>query len=270
MTVNRNDVATTGTRLGKISKVMIRQLRSPTIRAESMKSRLRMESVCARSCRAPNAQPVTLMMTPITMSFGLAPLPRNPKMTMSSGSAGSTRKMLASMESRSSAHPPKYPAVTPNSTASTVAAAPATSETMIVLRPPASSWERTSCCTCVVPSQCAAEGGIGVPLVVETLVFGLYGATSGPMMARITNAPDRQIPVTIFGDRSNRDISGLLAGARVEERVDEIGGQVRQQDRERDDQEDPLQQRVVVAADGGEQQVTDPWVGEDDLGEQRS
>ncbi len=86
---------------------MIRQLFSPTIRAESMKSRLRMDSVWARSCRAPNAQPVMLMMTPIMMSFGLAPRPRNPKITMSSGSAGSTRKMLASMDSRSSAPPPK-------------------------------------------------------------------------------------------------------------------------------------------------------------------
>ena len=107
MTVNRNEVATTGIRLGRISNAMIRQLFSPMIRAESTKSRLRMDRVWARSCRAPNAQPVTAMMTPITMSFGFAPLPRNPKITMSSGSAGSTRKMLASMDSRSSAQPPK-------------------------------------------------------------------------------------------------------------------------------------------------------------------
>ena len=107
MTVNRNEVATTGIRFGRISNVMIRQLFSPMIRAESTKSRVRMDSVWARSSRAPNAQPVTAMMTPITTSFGFAPLPRKPKITISSGSAGSTRKMLASMDSRSSAEPPK-------------------------------------------------------------------------------------------------------------------------------------------------------------------
>ena len=102
------------------------------------------------------------------------------------------------------------------------------SETRIVLRPPTSSWDSTSCCTWVVPSQCAAEGGIGVPLVVERLVFGLYGAISGPMMASIRNATDRHSPVTIFGERSNFAISGLLPGPRVEEHVDEVGGQVGQ------------------------------------------
>src|SRR3984893_11097612 len=240
MTVNRNEVATTGIRLGKISNPMIRQLFSPMIRAEPTKSGLRMDRVWAGSCRAPNAQPVTLMMTPITRSFGLAPLPRNPKMTISSGSAGSTRKMLASRE------------------------------TGIGDRPPASSWDSTSCWTWVVPSQCAADGGSGVLTVVEELAFGLYGATSGPMMATIPNATDRHRPIRIFGDRSNRVMSGLLPGPRVEERVDEVGGQIGQQHRQRDDQEDPLQQRVVVAADRGEQQVPHARVGEDDLGQQRA
>ncbi len=80
----------------------------------------------------------------------------------------------------------------------------------MVLRPPASSWDSTSCCTWVVPSQCAADGGIGVPLVVDTLVFGLYGATSGPMMARSPNRPDRQSPMMIFGDRGIRILRALL------------------------------------------------------------
>ena len=38
-----------------------------------------------------------------------------------------------------------------------------------------------------MPSQCAADGGSGVLIVVEELAFGLYGATSGPMMATIPN-----------------------------------------------------------------------------------
>ena len=98
-----------------------------------------------------------------------------------------------------------------------MATTPATSETRIVLRPPTSSWDSTSCCTWVVPSQCAAEGGIGVPLVVETLVFGLYGAISGPMMARIPNTPDRHSPATTFGDRSkvaHRQASCRVRGSR--------------------------------------------------------
>ena len=58
MTVNRNEDAMIGSRFGRISKPMIRQLRSPVTRADSTKSRLRSDSVWARSTRAPEAQPV--------------------------------------------------------------------------------------------------------------------------------------------------------------------------------------------------------------------
>src|SRR4029077_3540774 len=133
-----------------------------------------------------------------------------------------------------------------------------------------SSWDSTSCWTWVVPSQCAADGGSGELTVVEGLAFGLSGAPSGPMMATIPNTTDRPSPIKTFGDRSNRVMSGLLPGPRVEERVDEVGGQIGQQHRQRNNKEDPLQRRVVVAADRGEQQVPHPRIGEDDLGEQRA
>ncbi len=57
-------------------------------------------------------------------------------------------------------------------TDSTVATSPATNATRTVLRPPASSWENTSCCCWVVPSQCAADGGSGKLAVVEKVREG--------------------------------------------------------------------------------------------------
>ena len=58
--------------------------------------------------------------------------------------------------------------MTPTTTAMTVATTPARNATTIVLRPPTSSWDRTSCWTWVVPSQCAADGGCGVPLAARS------------------------------------------------------------------------------------------------------
>ena len=122
-----------------ISKLMIRQPRSPTMRAESTKSRFLSDSVWTRSTRAPHAQPVTLMISPISRSLGSASLGRNPVITMSRGRAGSTSPMLISMENRSSMRPPTYPEVTPMITDSAVATRPARKATSIVLRPPTRS-----------------------------------------------------------------------------------------------------------------------------------
>ena len=88
----------------------------------------------------------------------------------------------------------------------TVATAPAMKATSTVLRPPASSWENTSCCSCVVPSRCAALGGCGVPLTVDRLAVGLYGVIIGPMTARIRNAASSDIPTMILGDRGIRNL----------------------------------------------------------------
>ncbi len=141
---------------------------------------------------------------------------RKPKITISSGSAGITRKKLASMDSKSSAHRPcRYPALTPITTDRMVAAIPARNATRIVLRPPASSCENTSCCVWVVPSQCAADGGWGTPLVVDELADGLYGATMGPMMATIRNTASMASPAMILGERGSwirRPRIGALTG----------------------------------------------------------
>src|SRR5438270_643790 len=69
------------------------------------------------------------------------------------------------------------------------------------VRPPASNWENTSCCTCVVPSQCSDEGGCGTPLVVVTLADGSYGAIHGPMTAKTMKTASMPSPAMIFGDR---------------------------------------------------------------------
>jgi len=63
--VNSSDEARIGKRLGAISLNMIRIRFSPMIRADSTKSRLRSDMVCARSTRAPHAHPVKEMMSPM-------------------------------------------------------------------------------------------------------------------------------------------------------------------------------------------------------------
>ena len=141
------------------------------------------------------------MIRPISTSLLAPEGDRKPKITMSSGSAGMTRKKLASMDRKSSVSRPRmYPAQTPITTDRMVAAIPARSATRIVLRPPASSWENTSCWTWVVPSQCAEDGGCGTPLVVDRLADGLYGATRGPMIATIRNTASMASPTMILGE----------------------------------------------------------------------
>ncbi len=59
VTVPRKDAAITASWLGRMSRRMIFDVRSPVARAASTKSRLRKDNVCARSTRAPQAQPVS-------------------------------------------------------------------------------------------------------------------------------------------------------------------------------------------------------------------
>src|SRR5258708_14333228 len=83
------------------------------------------------------------------------------------------------------------------------------SATRIVLRPPTSNWDSTSCCTWVVPSQCADDGGCGKPDIVDRLLLGFSGAIQGPMMARIVKSSDSPRPILIFGDRGSCSIRFL-------------------------------------------------------------
>ena len=57
------------TRFGSTSENMIRIRLSPMIRAASTKSRRLTDRVWARSTRAPQAQPVMAMITPISSVF---------------------------------------------------------------------------------------------------------------------------------------------------------------------------------------------------------
>ena len=83
---------------------MIRDVFSPVARAASTKSRLRSDSVWARSTRAPQAQPVTEMtrMIPIEPLWG-----RYAARMIVSGRLGRTRNTFASRESTSSLIPPR-------------------------------------------------------------------------------------------------------------------------------------------------------------------
>src|SRR5262245_54938483 len=62
--------------------------------------------------------------------------------------------------------------------------------------------------------------------------------------------------------------SGLLSSAGVDQDVDPVRDEVREQHHQGDDHEDALDQRVVVAEHGLEQEVADARVAEDDLHQQ--
>src|SRR5262245_9969253 len=292
-TVNRNDAARMATRFGTISDMMMRQVRSPLIRAASTKSRLRSDSDCARSTRAPHAQPVNAITPPTRRSFAESPFGRKLPTTISSGRAGSTRNTFAIMDSTSSTQPPTYPAVMPMTIDRIVAMAPARNDTTIVGRAPTSSCDQMSWPSCVWPSQWCALGSC---VVDTTILPGSYGASHGPMIARITKRPSRTRPTIIFGERGShatrrlRVTSGaspstgalarsttvvtigscLLAGARVEEHVDDVGQQIRGEHDERDDEEDALDQRVVLTEYGLVEHIADARIREHDLGQQRT
>ena len=67
--MNSSDEARIGSRFGAISVNMMRHRLSPMIRDASTKSRLRSDMVWARSTRAPHAQPVSEITSPITKAF---------------------------------------------------------------------------------------------------------------------------------------------------------------------------------------------------------
>ena len=96
--------------------------RSPRTRADSRKSRLRSDSVCARSWLAPYDQPVT---TSTTRTTGSVPFPAYVARMMISGNVGMTRNTLVTIDSTSSGIPPRYAAETPAITDSMVAKNPA-------------------------------------------------------------------------------------------------------------------------------------------------
>ena len=156
ITVPMNPEAITAVRFGMISKKMMRHIGSPLARAASTKSRLRSESVCARSTRAPQAQPVRAITSAIVSPPAEG---SSPAMMMISGSAGITRNTLEMSERTSSPRPPRKPEVTPTITEMIVARMPATRPTTITPCVPTMSWERMSWPVLVVPSQCAGEGG---------------------------------------------------------------------------------------------------------------
>src|SRR6266852_6434438 len=60
-------------------------------------------------------------------------------------------------------------------------------------------------------------------------------------------------------------ISSHLPRARIDQHVDDVRQQVGRQYDERDDDEDPLHQRVVELAQRVEKVKADPWIVEDDL-----
>src|SRR6476659_6467958 len=78
---------------------------------------------------------------------------------MMSGNVGMTRKTLVIIDSTSSGRPPRYAAVTPTSTDSTVANRPATNAITSDWRVPYTNWAQMSWPSVVVPNRCSPDGG---------------------------------------------------------------------------------------------------------------
>src|SRR5262249_18668331 len=95
--------ATSESWLGRISAKMMRLAPSPLARAAVTNSRLRIESVCARSTRAPQGQLVSATTSAMVSVVRL----KSSTASSASGKPGITRKTLVSSESASSAKPPK-------------------------------------------------------------------------------------------------------------------------------------------------------------------
>ena len=93
-----------GTRLGRISTKMMRQLGSPTMRAATMNSRLRSASVCARVMRAPHGHEVSAM---IVMMASGPTVPAKEASRINSGMLGMTSTALVRRSSVPSMRPPK-------------------------------------------------------------------------------------------------------------------------------------------------------------------
>jgi hypothetical protein len=111
---------------------------------------------------------------------------------MISGRPGITRNTLVRAESASLFHPDRYPAMTPTVIAMSVAMIAARNPTTITPRVPWMTWLSTSSPMCVVPSQCAADGGCR-RAVLSTLV-GEYGASTSAKIATSTKKPRMMSP----------------------------------------------------------------------------
>ena len=127
-------------------------------------------------------------------------------MTTSSGSAGSTRKTLATSDRPSSATPPRNPAEVPTRTESSVAMTPVSSPSTTVERVPTSSWERTSWPVAVVPSRWLEVGpsGSAWPVVVAD---GSNGATQGPTIATRMKRPRITAPILALSGRLRQHVA---------------------------------------------------------------
>src|SRR5262245_31639955 len=138
-----------------------------------------------------------------------------------------------------------------------VATNPAMNPMIMTGRVPTTSCEKTSCPRWVVPNQCSHEGGWRI---ASLRGLGSYGAIHGPTIATTTKNARMTMPAMAFLLRRKRNrrfpvegavtssgtswisetmaastvMSALLPGAGVEEPVDEIGRDVREEHGDRD------------------------------------
>src|SRR3989475_620017 len=131
-------------------------------------------------------------------------------------------------------------------------------------------------------TRCAADGGWRRSLTWSAI--GSAGAMSGANAAMRSSAPNRTSPTTSGGERRTRRRSGVtrrrgaaaaraalaIADPRVEPGVKDVDHEVRQQVRDRDEEDCPLHQREVAVEDRLDREAPHAGPAEDGLDDERA
>src|SRR3990170_4947325 len=251
--------------LGRMCRRRRRAGELPTARADSTNSLVLTESTCARITRAYPTHPRIERAKRTFPNEG----PRTAAMPMASRIPGNASRTSQAPVKIRSAAPPRKPASDPT-------ASPMRSETPTVPNPTASerrapwiSRERTSRPNLSCPSRWEAEGPDSPSS--SFCASGSPGEITGAKAAARRNRESRTIPAAAPRCRAVRRISAgspdfsLIPDPRIETGAQEVRRKVHRHGGQGDDEDAPLDQRVVPRVDRLDQQAADPGPGEDRL-----
>src|SRR5439155_15638349 len=278
---------------GTSSPKTIRHVDSPATLAASTKSRFRSDNACPRRMRASNAQSVR----PSTRIIPTMPrYCRYEEMTTSSGMVGMTRNTFARKLMPSSTQPPAYAARMPSTVASDIASAAAAAPSMSDVRVPRTTWEKMSLPWSVVPNGWCHDGACFASNRENAL--GSCVAISGAKSAtRIMNVKTTSPPRDFGFESSRRSQPGTgtrprragSAGAkvaaggssrtwicdmvlcrpdpRVEDEVEDVHHEVRDDHAQREHEQQRLRQGIVRAERRLLERQAGAGIAEDELDE---
>src|SRR5690349_21083100 len=156
----------------------------------------------------------------------------------------------------SSTGPPKYPASDPNNIPSVDETETTEMPTSSEIRAPCRSRARMSRPSSSSPSGCARLGASS--LRASSWAVGSYGQSDGPARAAAIARIMMNVPTRIIS---------LQPYSRIEKPVGDIGQQIHRHIRDRDEQDAPLNERVIAKVDRLNQQPSDSRPGKDRFGD---